>query len=200
MAFTFVKKGGAPSGAINITIGGTSYLIDDASNTTISETDATKAASLAQHPMLLSTGGTPGTYVPTRTGISQELAYSEMTASLANQVNTSALTSPLPLQVTFTVGTRPVYCHFFCPQVILTAATVLNVAFTDALLSAIGGAAIFAGVAFAEPVPLNMWKRFSTPGNYTVRVATWESGGAYSFGAGSGGAGLLPAFLRVVEV
>lgn len=61
--WTFVKRGGAPSGAISLTIGNDTFLIDDVSNTSIAVTSSDQAYELNGHPYLTlqgTSGTTPG--------------------------------------------------------------------------------------------------------------------------------------------
>lgn len=197
MAFSIVKRGGAPAGSLTFQIGGTSYTIDDASNNVISVATPAEAAELSLHPFLQFQGGTATTYVPPSTGDSRELAYAEFTSNIINMVNTTYATSSIPLQVAFTVAKRPVYCHFHCPFLVVQTATVADFAFTDAAYSVYGSIEEYQGVNFTEG-PFEMWRRFATPGNYSVRVAAKTTNASNSFGVNAGGA-INPCFLHAVE-
>lgn len=61
--FTFVKKGGAPAGTINIQIGNDNYVIDDSANTTIVTTDPQRAHDLGTQPYL-NLQGVTGAFTP----------------------------------------------------------------------------------------------------------------------------------------
>lgn len=200
MAYTFVKRVGAPAGAINISIAGGTYLIDDVSNTIITESDVQKAANLASHPMLSPTGGTPGVYTPNRTGTSQELAYQEMTTPLTPS-NTTAATSTMPHNITFTVAGRPVYVHLFSPDVYPSLQPQsINFGIMDGSNTMMGLVTISPQVAVGQ-CPVNVWRRFGTPGTYNIKAFAYSSSAnVYTVQAGTGvGVAYAPCFLRAVE-
>lgn len=120
MATIFSKRAGAPAGAINISTSGATYLIDDASNTTITVTSPDEIANLSAQPMLQVQGTNGVPYIPPRTGTSQELAYSEMTVAYASTA-TSIATSTFPLTANFTVNARPVMVHLYLTGIALNA-------------------------------------------------------------------------------
>lgn len=62
--WTFVKRAGAPAGAINISVTDGSFTIDDASNTTFVTTNANIVEELIGHPYVVLSGGVGGAPAP----------------------------------------------------------------------------------------------------------------------------------------
>lgn len=202
MAFLFTKRAGAPAGAIRISVAATTYLIDDVSNTIISEPDPALAAALSIHPYLLANGGTPGPYAPPKAGVSQELAYSESTSTILSTTSLSVATSVVPLSIAFTAGVRPVMVEFFIPSLLIGAGATGNVGICNTSNVAMGIGQYSPGSATNPDAPVVFRRRLSTPGVYAIKAFIYTTTAAGYIANADTGSGLVfaPMFLHAVEV
>lgn len=201
MAFLFQKKAGAPAGAINITTPLGQYLIDDVSNTLISEIDPAKAALLNNVPVLQANGASGLVYVPPRVGISQELAYSESTSTILSTTSLSVATSVVPLSIVFSVRTRPVMVEFYIASLLVGAGAVANLGICDTSNVAMGLVQYSPGNSTNPDAPVLFRKRISTPGDYAIKAFIYTTTAAGYIANADTGVGLafVPMHLTAVE-
>lgn len=214
MAFSVVKRVGAPSGSISISIGNSTYLIDDGANSVISANTPAELADLLRHPYLQLQGGAATPYVPPTPSGRGELGYVEATSSFQttnDDVYRDVTGLSLPQ---IQVAALPVMLEVYSPRFYggTAAATgrvrVVNSAGTVAYIHV-----AHAPVAAFGMTPFRAIRRLSlTPGTYDFKVQVLSAsgtntgpmvfdGGTTALGSNAAfqAAWLPPAFLRVTE-
>ena len=144
------------------------------------------------------------TSVVTATGGLVELGYSEITSAVLPTATTAATSNTVISDLTVVCDGSPILVEFYSNQVRPnnTAGTDLKISlYEDGSEETREWGRFYNGVANYDNKPCYLSRRLTpSAGSHTYKVTAFVSSGTGYIGAGSGGTGEAPAFLRVSKI